>query len=75
MWAGTPTLLELFRDERGNACRVIEGFSCKETEKIWKGGLSKNLPGEIQERANLAARFPDKVTEMTALLRKQGDIE
>jgi proteic killer suppression protein len=35
---------------------VIEAFSCKETEKIWKGGCSKKLPGEIQERAFLRLR-------------------
>ena len=35
---------------------VIEDFSCKETEKIWNGGRSKRLPGEIQERAFLRLR-------------------
>jgi len=35
---------------------VIEDFSCKETEKIWNGGRSKRLPGEIQERAFLRPR-------------------
>lgn len=35
---------------------MIEGFSCKETEKIWNGALSKQLPGEIQERAFLRLR-------------------
>jgi len=35
---------------------VIENFSCKETEKIWNGGRSKKLPGEIQERAFLRLR-------------------
>jgi proteic killer suppression protein len=35
---------------------VIEKFSCKETEKIWKGGPSKKLPREIQERAFLRLR-------------------
>jgi hypothetical protein len=32
---------------------VIEAFSCKETEKIWNGGRSRKLPGEIKERAFL----------------------
>lgn len=35
---------------------MIEGFSCKETEKIWNGARSKRLPGEIQERAFLKLR-------------------
>ena len=35
---------------------MIEDFSCKETEKIWNGGRSKRLPGEIQERAFLRLR-------------------
>jgi proteic killer suppression protein len=35
---------------------VIEGFSCKETEKIWNGARSKRLPGEIPERAFLRLR-------------------
>ena len=35
---------------------MIEAFSCKETEKIWKGDRSKKLPGEIQERAFLRLR-------------------
>jgi len=35
---------------------VIESFSCKETEKIWNGGRSKKLPGDIQERAFLRLR-------------------
>jgi proteic killer suppression protein len=35
---------------------VIEDFSCKETERIWNGGRSKKLPGEIQERAFLRLR-------------------
>ena len=35
---------------------MIKDFSCKETEKIWKGGRSKRLPGEIQERAFLRLR-------------------
>ena len=35
---------------------MIEAFSCKETEKIWNGGRSKKLPGEIQERAFLKLR-------------------
>ena len=35
---------------------MIEGFSCKKTEKIWNGALSKRLPGEIQERAFLRLR-------------------
>ena len=35
---------------------MIETFSCKETEKIWNGGRSKKLPGEIQERAFLKLR-------------------
>jgi proteic killer suppression protein len=35
---------------------VIETFSCKESEKIWNGGRSKKLPGEIQERAFLRLR-------------------
>ena len=35
---------------------MIEGFSCKETEKIWNGARSKRLPGEIQERAFLMLR-------------------
>jgi proteic killer suppression protein len=35
---------------------VIEDFSCKETEKIWNGGRSKKLPGDIQERAFLKLR-------------------
>ena len=35
---------------------MIEAFSCKETEKIWNGGRSKKLPGNIQERAFLRLR-------------------
>lgn len=35
---------------------MIEDFSCKEIEKIWNGGRSKRLPGEIQERAFLRLR-------------------
>jgi len=35
---------------------VIESFSCKETEKIWNGGRSQKLPGDIQERAFLRLR-------------------
>ena len=35
---------------------MIESFSCKETEKIWNGGRSKKLQGDIQERAFLRLR-------------------
>ena len=35
---------------------MIQDFSCKETEKIWNGGRSKKLPGDIQERAFLKLR-------------------
>ena len=35
---------------------MIESFSCKETEKIWNGGRSKKLPGDILERAFLRLR-------------------
>lgn len=38
---------------------MIEGFSCKETEKIWNGGRSKKLPVEIQPRAFLRLRQLD----------------
>lgn len=38
---------------------MIEGFSCKETEKIWNGGRSKKLPVEIQQRAFLRLRQLD----------------
>jgi len=41
---------------KGNVSRVIEDFSFKETEKIWNGGRSKRLPGEIQERSFLRLR-------------------
>ena len=35
---------------------MIEDFSRKETEKIWNGGRSKRLPGQLQERAFLRLR-------------------
>ena len=35
---------------------MIEAFSCKETEKIWNGGRSRKLLGDIQERAFLRFR-------------------
>ena len=35
---------------------MIEGFLCKENEKIWNGARSKRLPREIQERAFLRLR-------------------
>lgn len=38
---------------------MIEAFSCNETEKIWNGGRSKKLPGDIQERAFLRLRQLD----------------
>ena len=30
---------------------MIISFACKETEKIWQGVRSRNLPSDIQERA------------------------
>ncbi|HEY9867445.1 MAG TPA: type II toxin-antitoxin system RelE/ParE family toxin [Candidatus Obscuribacterales bacterium] len=30
---------------------MITSFSCKETEKIWNGKLSRKFPPDIQERA------------------------
>ena len=30
---------------------MISSFSCKETEKIWKGVVSRRLPREIQQVA------------------------
>lgn len=30
---------------------MIKGFSCRETEKIWSGKLSRKLPADMQDRA------------------------
>jgi proteic killer suppression protein len=36
---------------------VIRGFGDKETERIWKGTISRKLPGDIQDRARRKLRM------------------
>jgi proteic killer suppression protein len=36
---------------------LIKGFACKETEKIWKGEVSRRLPRDIQEVARRKLRM------------------
>lgn len=36
---------------------MIKGFACKETEKIWKGEVSRRLPRDIQEVARRKLRM------------------
>jgi proteic killer suppression protein len=36
---------------------LIKGFTCKETEKIWKGEVSRRLPRDIQEVARRKLRM------------------
>jgi toxin HigB-1 len=42
---------------------VIRSFSCKETEKIWKGSVSKKLPSEIQAVARRKLRMLNSAQE------------
>ncbi len=36
---------------------VIKSFNCKETEKIWRGEVSRRLPRDIQEIARRKLRM------------------
>lgn len=36
---------------------MIESWRCRETEKIWKGSISRKLPREIQEVARRKLRM------------------
>ncbi len=46
---------------------MIISFGNKETEKIWKGFISKNLPREIQETARRKLRMLNNSINITDL--------
>ncbi len=47
---------------------MIRSFNSKETEKIWKGMVSKKLPVDIQERARRKLRMLNNSCELIDLL-------
>ncbi len=46
---------------------MIKSFKCKETEKIFKGKLSKKLPSDIQNRALIKLHMIDTAELLTDL--------
>jgi len=46
---------------------MIKSFSCKETEKVFKGKFSKKLPPDIQSRALIKLHMVDVAEQVTDL--------
>jgi len=46
---------------------VIKSFACKETEKIWKGEVSRRLPRDIQETARRKLRMVNNARSLQDL--------
>ena len=62
---------------------MIKSFACKETEKIWKGEVSRRLPRDIQETARRKLRMVNnahslqdlRVPPANRLEALKGDLE
>lgn len=52
---------------------MIQGFSCKETEKIWNGLYSKRFPDDMQERALRKLRMIDSAILLDDLKNPPGN--
>jgi toxin HigB-1 len=52
---------------------VIESFKCKETQRIWNGCRSKNLPDDIHNRALRKLRQIDSAQTITDLRNPPGN--
>jgi proteic killer suppression protein len=46
---------------------VIKSFACKETEKIWRGEVSRRLPRDIQEPARRKLRMVNNARSLQDL--------
>lgn len=46
---------------------MIKSFACKETEKIWKGEVSRRLPRDIQETARRKLRMVNNARSLQDL--------
>lgn len=46
---------------------MIESFKCKETQKIWKGTVSKKLPRQIQDIARRKLRMMNNAKSLNDL--------
>jgi proteic killer suppression protein len=46
---------------------VIKSFACKETERIWKGEVSRRLPRDIQETARRKLRMVNNARSLQDL--------
>jgi proteic killer suppression protein len=52
---------------------MIQEFSCKETEKIWKGKYSRKFPADMQERALRKLRQLDAAQTLEDLKNPPGN--
>jgi toxin HigB-1 len=52
---------------------VIESFKCKETERIWNGHRSSNLPDNIQNKALRKLRQLDAAQTLADLRNPPGN--
>lgn len=46
---------------------MVKSFACKETEKIWKGEVSRRLPRDIQETARRKLRMVNNARSLQDL--------
>jgi proteic killer suppression protein len=52
---------------------MIRSFSCKETERVWRGHSSRKFPGEIQDRALRKLRQLDAAATLEDLRNPPGN--
>jgi len=52
---------------------VIKSFSCKETEKIWNGNVSRKFPRDMQDRALRKLRQLDAALTIDDLKNPPGN--
>jgi toxin HigB-1 len=52
---------------------MIRSFACKETERIWHGRVSRQFPGDIQERALRKLRQLDATQTLEDLRNPPGN--
>jgi toxin HigB-1 len=51
---------------------VIRSFQCRETERIFKGGVSRAFPADIQRRASAKLRLLDGAADLDDLRASPG---
>ncbi len=52
---------------------MIRSFRCRETERIFRGGTSRQFPPEIQTRARLRLRLLHSAISLADLIAVQGN--